>query len=287
MAELIREAQRRASSFLQKHNIIDADNQAEIMLMAINNWDRSRLLLNWQAELPPDGERLLQSWLDRRVLGEPLQYIIGEQDFYGRSFQVSPDVLIPRPETEILVEAVIKEADLFLAGAVSVVAADIGTGSGAIGITLALERTNWQLYLLDISSKAIEAATANARMLNAQMDFFQGDLLTPLIEKQIKVDLLISNPPYIPTQDVFHLMTEVREYEPLLALDGGEDGIDFYRQIIRQSKQVLNSRSMLCFELGIGQSVDVIRLLKEAGADNYKVIKDLQGIDRVIIAFFI
>jgi len=281
----IKEAQKRASSLLKKHNIHDAELEAEVMVKHLYGWERHQLFLHWDQPITDENNKKLEQWIARRLNHEPLQYIVGVQEFYGRPFHVNSHVLIPRPETELLVEAVIKEAETFFS-ARSLTVADIGTGSGAIAVTLALEKNDWLVHAVDIDQKAIETAKNNAKQLHATVTFHHGSLLDPLIQQKIMPDMIISNPPYIPTGHLSGLMEEVRDYEPLLALDGGNDGLDFYRAIIKQSEETLRHPGMIAFEIGIDQSKAIEALLQASEASVIKTIKDFQGIPRLILATY-
>lgn len=281
----IKEAHQWASSFLRKHQIVHPDNDAELFIRALKNWNRSQFFLGMNQPLEEENRVKLEDWLHRRASHEPLQYIIGSQEFYGRTFKVNQHVLIPRPETELLIEALLKEsAEFFSISSLSVV--DIGTGSGAIAITLALEKKDWSVNSVDISRDAIDVALENARLLKAKVNFHHGDKLHPLVEKQLFFDIIISNPPYIPSHDIFELMSEVKDYEPILALDGGENGLDFYKSIIMESKKVLKPKGMIAFEIGIHQSEEIRSLMFSHQASEVKVLKDYQGIPRIVIGFF-
>jgi len=281
----IKEAQQWASSFLKKHNIEQAELEAEVLMKTLHNWERSQLFLHWDDKITSDTARRLEDWVERRVQHEPLQYIIGTQSFFGREFIVNESVLIPRPETELLLEKVFQEIDQqWQDQPIDVV--DIGTGSGAIAITMALEKKNATVHTVDISQPAIGTATKNADKLKAKVKFHYGSLLEPIIQQDMKVDLIISNPPYIPSKDVLTLMVEVKDHEPILALDGGEDGLNFYRQIIEQSKQVLKHPGIIAFEIGINQAADIKELLLKAGAFKVEITDDLQSIPRIVIAHF-
>ncbi|WP_339060861.1 peptide chain release factor N(5)-glutamine methyltransferase [Tepidibacillus marianensis] len=265
---------------LTKQQIEHAQLEAEMMIRSLYGWDRNQLFLHWYESVSDEKLEQLGQWLNRRSKYEPLQYIVGTQEFYGREFEVNPSVLIPRPETELLIEEVLQQAQqTWQDQALTVV--DIGTGSGAIAITLALEMPNWQVHTVDISEEALATAKGNAKRLGADVNFHLGNLLEPLLENDQKVDLIISNPPYIPSQDVLELMPNVRDYEPKLALDGGIDGLDFYRKIMFQSQKILNRPGMIAFEIGIHQSEVIQQLFKESGALSYEVKPDFQGIPRV------
>lgn len=285
----IKEAHSWASSFLRQHYIDQAPLEAEVLIRNLFQWNRSQLFLQWNQPFPIEKWEPLKQWLDQRIHHIPLQYIVGEQEFYGRPFSVNPNVLIPRPETELLLEHLIHEADqIWQDQPITVV--DVGTGSGAIAITLALEKPNWHVHTVDISNAALKTAKKNAIKLEAQVTFHHGDLLKPILESKMKVDLIVSNPPYIPTKDLDDLMPEVKNNEPMLALDGGEDGLQFYRQILQQAAKVLNRPGLIAFEIGIDQSEPIVELLQQKGSkwklqiEHIKVIPDFQDIPRIIIA---
>ncbi|MGD9677963.1 MAG: peptide chain release factor N(5)-glutamine methyltransferase [Vulcanibacillus sp.] len=282
---IIKEAYEKAALILEKNNIENASLNAEVLICSIYQWDRGKFILNYQLDMTADKYDQLIKMVERRVNNEPLQYITGVQNFYGRDFDVNYNVLIPRPETELLVEAVINEARI-LWGDKSITVADIGSGSGAIAITLSLEKEKWDLHAVDISKEALQLAANNAIKLKADVTFHQGNLLSPLIEKKIVVDMIVSNPPYIPTDDILQLSSEVKDYEPSLALDGGSDGLSYYREIIVKSHTILRSPGIIAFEIGIDQAKKIVGLLKEYGAKNVNEILDYQGIPRILIALF-
>ncbi|NMO94539.1 peptide chain release factor N(5)-glutamine methyltransferase [Paenibacillus lemnae] len=275
----------------------------------------------------PFPQELRAAWehaVTRKATGEPAQYITGEQEFYGRMFKVTPEVLIPRPETELLVEAVLKAAqslsgsnaggpgrglkqdgrgDLTDSGAGSVppvqslslregsahqmgsasfTVADIGTGSGAIAVTLALESPSWCVLGSDISPGALEVARQNAGRLGAEIQFRQGNLLEPFAG--MVLDVLVSNPPYIPACDIQGLQPEVRDHEPRTALDGGADGLYPYRIMMEQISLLAAPPRLIAFELGMGQAGDVAELLRKAGYwSQIETVKDLAGIERHVL----
>lgn len=219
--------------------------------------------------------------VNRKGQGEPAQYIIGRQEFYGLPFKVSPAVLIPRPETELLVEAVMMHGDRLWPGGTPL-AADIGTGSGAIAVTLAVKRTGWHVEASDISPEALAVAAQNAAANGAAVQFREGDLLAPFAGE--RVDILVSNPPYIPADDIAGLQREVREHEPRTALDGGPDGLGPYRTMMAQLALLAAPPRLIGFELGQGQAEDVAELLRVAGHwDEIIVVPDLAGIDRHVM----
>lgn len=218
----------------------------------------------------------------------PLQYIIGTQEFMGLDFKVDERVLVPRPDTEILIETIIEivKSGYFNKDTINI--ADIGTGSGAITLSLAHYLENSMVYSVDISIEALEIARENARSLSLEnrVEFFHGNLLKPLYDEKLEgeIDILVSNPPYIPTRIIEDLQVEVSKYEPILALDGGEDGLDFYKKIIKDSSKILSRKSIIAFEIGHDQAKDIKNLLIQNGNfKNIKIITDLSGHDRVVI----
>ncbi|USG65431.1 peptide chain release factor N(5)-glutamine methyltransferase [Brevibacillus ruminantium] len=280
----IREALTRASSFLREQGVADPPFDAELMLRHVLGWDRTRLLISMNEELPLEACQKLAVFCERRGQREPLQYMFGTQEFYGRPFLVRPGVLIPRPETEILVEQVLLHAAELWQPDLSLQVADIGTGSGAICLTIACERPHWRVSTVDISADATEIARENANRLHADVRFLQGDLVQPLLEAGEQVDILVSNPPYIPSRDVDELDDEVKAYEPRLALDGGDDGLDCYRRLCAALPQLLKETALVAFEVGIYQAADVAELMKASGViDRTEIVPDLAGIERVVI----
>ncbi len=211
-------------------------------------------------------------YVHQRLQGKPTQYITRRQEFYGRDFAVDPAVLIPRPETEHVVERVLALAPT---GRI----ADVGCGSGAIGVTLALELKR-PVLLIDVSPSALAVAAANAALLGANAPCLLGDLTTPLADGSL--DLLVSNPPYIPLRDGPTLQREVRDYEPHLALFGGESGNDIYARVIADAERVLRPGGWLVLELGYDREADVRSLLRDW--DAVQVDPDLAGIPRVLSA---
>ncbi|AFS77264.1 protein methyltransferase HemK [Gottschalkia acidurici 9a] len=237
-----------------------------------------------------DMERFLEL-IEKRKKRYPLQYIIGKQEFMGLDFFVKEGVLVPRADTEILVESIIDIVkNGYFKDKENLNIVDIGTGSGAITLSLAHYIKNSFVYSVDISDIPIEVATKNSinLSLNNRVKFLKGNLLEPLQKEELKnrVDILVSNPPYIPSNVIDDLQTEVSDYEPRLALDGGEDGLDFYRDIIKSSDIYLSSKGMIAFEIGYDQGEAVKNLLKKNGKfEDIKIIKDLSGLDRVVLGF--
>ena len=219
----------------------------------------------------------VKKYLDDNI---PVQYIIGEACFYGYDFNVNKDVLIPRPETEELVENILFLYDDYFKGK-DIDVVDIGTGSGCISVTLAAEEPHMHLKATDISGRALNVARSNAKKMNVNIDFKEGNMLEPVMND--KFDILVSNPPYIPTEDLYSLQKEVL-HEPKMALDGGDDGLKFYRAIVKNWVRFLKKTGCICVEIGINQSNEVVDIFKHANFKNIQTIKDLSGIDRVVAA---
>lgn len=282
----IREAYVEASSFLAAQGVADHASCADILLQHLLGWSRTKLLLSWQEPLPQELAATWRQLLERKAAGEPVQYITGEQEFYGLPFKVSGAVLIPRPETELLVEAIIHEGSrLFPQGAPLL--ADVGTGSGAIPVTISHARPTWRVYSSDISAAALEMARANAQRhgVAERVTLLEGDLLEPYIERRLAPDILVSNPPYIPASDVPALQPEVRLFEPHTALIGGPDGLDLYRRMVGQLPLLPKLPAIVGFEVGIRQAEEVAAMLRAAADwEEIRLVPDLAGIDRHVIA---
>ena len=234
--------------------------------------------------LDPSQQRIFAALVQRRKRREPLQHLIGKQEFWGLEFHVSPEVLIPRPETEFLIEAVLEE---FPDRSNSVTLADIGTGSGCLAITLAGLYPNARILASDLSKAALNVARLNAaRVAPAhRIEFLEGDICGPLIADgwEGKLDLLISNPPYIPSPEMGRLQPEVQSFEPRLALDGGQDGLDYYRRILIEGFDCLRPGGRLCLEMGIRQVTPISEMAQHCGWSVGPIKSDLQFIPRVIL----
>lgn len=213
--------------------------------------------------------------------GEPLNYVLGYSYFYGYKLLVGKDVLIPRYETEELVGKILAYYDEYFGGE-KVDVADIGTGSGAIAIALKKEENNFNVCASDISEDALKVAKDNAKINEADVTFLCGSMLEPLIEKGIKLDILVSNPPYIKADEV--LEHSVKDYEPHVALFGGEDGLKFYREIFENAHKVLKEKSMMFFEMGYDQKENLTNLARSHFKDaQIEVFKDINGKDRMLM----
>jgi len=287
-----------ASSFLTQCGVMEPQRNAQLLLEHVLGLSSTAYYMALPEPFP---EAAVAAWEDvvtRKAAGEPAQYIIGEQEFYGLLFTVTPSVLIPRPETELLVEAILQQAErlwpdrtvasangdvVSAAGTTEpLVVADIGTGSGAIAVTLASEAPYLRVYASDISPEALRVAERNAARHAAAVTFREGNLLAPFAD--MALDIVVSNPPYIPADTIAGLQREVRDFEPRLALDGGEDGLWPYRIMIEQMDLLIAPPRIIGFELGMGQAMDVADMLRQAGYWNEIIIvPDLAGIDRHVI----
>jgi release factor glutamine methyltransferase len=246
---------------------------AEVLLAHALGKDRAYLIAHSADPLTELAWIHYGRYLHQRLAGTPTQYITRRQEFYGREFRVSPDVLIPRPETEHLVEAAI---ELKPRGAVL----DVGTGSGAIAISLALETRAARVYASDISAAALRVARENARALGAAVSFFRGDLLAAVASSSC--DMITANPPYVPRRDQHAIQREVRDFEPAVALWGGEDGLAIYRRLIPEAARVLRPGGWLLLELGYQAADPVLAML--SGWAGGEIRTDLAGLPRVALA---
>lgn len=276
------EALKWASSFLQENG--RDENAGEIVICHVLKTNRTGLMMNMREELTEEHEKIFIDFIHKHVAGIPVQYLIGYEMFYGRSFSVNEEVLIPRPETEELVLGVLNRIQRKF-GQKQLHVADIGTGSGAISITLALENQHLHVYTVDIAEESIEVAKGNAKALGANVTFYHGDLLSPFYETGQKLDVVVSNPPYIPEEDWRGLSSVVKENEPKRALVGGEDGLDFYRRFMQELPTVLQSKALVAFEVGVGQGEDVKVLLQQTfPRADVEVVFDINGKDRMVFA---
>jgi release factor glutamine methyltransferase len=279
----IYEALKWASSFLAE---AERDHNAgELLLRHHLNMSRAEMLANLRTDLPDGVWESFKTDVNRHAEGIPVQHMIGSEEFYGRSFMVNKEVLIPRPETEELVEGILLKVKYLFNGYSSVEAADIGTGSGAIAISLALENPMFKLCAVDIAPESLEVAQLNAKNLGAEVEFLHGDLLSPILNSGKKLDVVVSNPPYIPDADILELSPVVKDHEPLRALAGGVDGLDFYRRLAAEIPLVISERALIAFEVGAGQGEDVKALLLDKLPHAEAEVKyDINGKDRMVFA---
>lgn len=252
----------------------------ETLLQKVLGVDRLYILLNLERVLSEDEEQLFNKFINERLNNRPIAYIVGNREFMGLDFFVKEGVLIPRPDTEVLVEEVIELAKK--KGAKNIL--DIGTGSGAITVSLAKYLENVKVTSVDISDIALEIGKRNAisNEVDDRINFVKSDLFTN-IDKETKFDIIVSNPPYIKREVIDTLDKQVKDYEPYNALEGGVDGLDFYRAITKQAKEYLKKGGILAYEVGHDQSKDVSKLMEMDGYTNIYTLKDLQQIDRVVI----
>lgn len=252
--------------------------EAEVLLAHVLATSRAGVLARLDDRLPEETVRGYRELVRRRAGGYPLQYLTGRQEFMSLEFVVTPDVLIPRADTESLVEACLRHAS----GALR--AADVGTGSGAIAVSLARYLPpGSRVWATDTSPAALAVARENARRLGAAVDFRQGDLLEPLADRRGRLDLVVSNPPYIPTATLPWLPPEVR-HEPREALDGGPDGLAVYRRLLPQAAGWLAPGGFLAVEVGDGQGGAVAALAEREGFREVRLLPDAGGRERVVLA---
>ena len=273
----IRQAVSWGSDKLKSHGVENAEHDSFELLSAVNGMTRTFYLVNGDSFLSEEDFLLFEEYIDKRAAHIPLQHIIGKAYFYGYEFEVNGDVLVPRQDTEILVGEVMKVArsgDYIL---------DMCTGSGCIGITIAKRFPEVKVLGIDVSEKALAVAEKNKHNLEADnIDFMLSDLFEKL-NQDITFNIIASNPPYIPTKVIDGLQDEVRLHDPILALDGSEDGLKYYRNISSEAGKYLEPDGWLCFEIGAEQALDVSDIMEREGFRNITVIKDLAGLDRVVM----
>ena len=258
---------------LKEAQIGEAQLDARLLLEEVCGTDHNTLLCHGDREVSEAEEEQYRKALEQRAVHVPLQHLLGYQDFMGLRFQVNEHVLIPRQDTEILVE----EAMRYLHDGMRIL--DLCTGSGCILLSLLHYSNDCEGTGVDISKEALQVAALNAELLGIKADFLKSDLYEKVTGK---FDLLVSNPPYIERKVIPTLMEEVREYDPYIALDGGEDGLDFYRRIIGGAQDYLKRGGQILMEIGSGQAKAVSELLREAGFKEIDVCRDFAGLDRVV-----
>jgi len=269
-----------SSDYMEKKGVESPRLNSELFLSNILNCKRLELYLNFERPLTTAETDTLRSYISRRGKFEPLQYILGSVEFYGLEFAVNPSVLIPRQETEILIDTVIGKLGKGFAGSIL----DIGTGSGIIPVTLAVKLPNVTFTALDISEDAIKTAKLNAEQ-NAVADkicFINDDIFNKKLDFNNKFEAIISNPPYISVKDAQTLQKELLEYEPRTAYCDNSDGYTFYKEIISRAKDYLLPNGKLVFEAGEGQFIKIEEMMKANGFCNVEAIKDYLNIERVI-----
>lgn len=259
---------------LATKGIENSELDAWYLLSYVSGLSRVNYLLRKKEIIPEQQELKFQQLLERRMEHEPLQYIIGEQEFMGINFVVDQNVLIPRQDTEILVELVLAESK-------EKRILDVCTGSGCIAVSLAKLGSPKSVTALDISTGALEVARENAVRNQVEIEFIESNMFEKVTHTY---DIIVSNPPYIRKDEINTLMPEVRQFEPMLALDGEEDGLKFYRILAREAKNYLSNEGRVMFEIGCDQAESVTKLLSENGYYNIEVTKDYANLDRVVSA---
>lgn len=262
---------------LEKAGIQEAALDARLLLEEVCRTDRNTLLVHGDRAVTEEEETQFRIFVERRSKHEPLQQITGWQEFMGLRFSVTEDVLVPRQDTETLVEEVMR----YLRDGMEIL--DVCTGSGCILLSLLRYSNGCRGVGCDISEKALAVAAQNAKELGISAQFIQSDLFESI---EGRFEYIVSNPPYIRKDMIPTLMEEVRDHEPLIALDGGEDGLDFYRKITREATEHLYSGGMLFFEIGYDQGEAVKLLMEEEGYEEVTVSQDLAGLDRVVYGTF-
>ena len=265
------------SAQLTEAGIAEASLDARLLLEEVCGTDRGYMLVHGDNPVTDLQAGAYREYISRRKSRIPLQHITGYQEFMGLRFQVTEDVLIPRQDTETLVEEVMR----YLHDGMRIL--DMCTGSGCILLSLLHYSNDCVGVGSDISQKALAVAKANAESLGKEATFVQGDLFEPI---EGKFDFIVSNPPYIPTKVIETLEAEVKDHDPISALDGMEDGLFFYRKIVDRAGEYLYPGGMLFFEIGCEQAEDVKKMMTEAGYHDVTVCKDLAGLDRVVYGTF-
>ena len=261
--------------------------ETQMMIAKVIEKDRLYIMLNLEEDIDESKVEIIKTMIDKRKNSYPLQYILGEREFWGMDFKVSEGVLIPRQDTEILVEETLKKLKDNKHKS-NLKGFEIGVGSGIISITLLKEIETLTMIGVDINDKAIELTKANAlkHEVSDRLCILNSNLFEK-INKENQFDFIISNPPYIETKVIDSLQEDIKQHEPKLALDGGEDGLDFYRAIIEQSKSYISPEGFIAFEIGYNQAEAVKKIFVENGYPNVTIAKDLAGFDRVVIGMII
>ena len=274
----IAEALREASLVLDHNGVPEARRDASSLLSFVLGKDRTFLISHAEDPVSDDSLSRLREFVERRAAGEPLQYITGVQDFYGREFRVTPDVLIPRPETELLVEAALEVSD-------GEFICDVGTGSGCIALTLLCERPGARAVAVDKSAAALEIAKFNGAKLSVtdRAVFVVSDCFDALDPSEHQFDLIVSNPPYVSESALTGLQREVRDHEPLVALSPGPDGLSVIRRLLTNAPAYLKRNGHLLMEIGFDQGEKVRNLIDESVWSLLEVRPDLQCIPRIVV----
>lgn len=282
MEKTIKEALFWASSYLKESQIENPYFESQLLMKYLLNTTLSSLII--KDHLPIEGEQWYkyQKWVEKRADGHPFAYIVNNKQFMGLDFYVDERVLIPRPDTEVLVEWAMSYLDLMDDDIPKVV--DVGTGSGAIALSLA-KLTQAFVYAVEISKDSLEVCRKNALNLGLdnKVSIFEGSLLQPLKQKEIEVDLILSNLPYIPKSEYPTLQREVRDHEPYSALIGGQTGLEIYQELLKQLRGTLKEGGAIAIEIAYHQGGAAEKLITEAGFRKTYILKDLAGHPRVVV----
>jgi len=273
----------RGAQELERAGVSRSRWEAEVLLRQAMGCSRETLLADLAEPVEAEAAGYFFQLVDRRRGRVPLQYLLGSQEFWGLTFQVTPAVFIPRPETECLVEEAIRRL-----GHRPVRVADVGCGSGCVAISIAASLPDSQLYAIDLSPAALAVAGENARRneVSSRIEFLQGDLLHPLLDRSEPplLDAVVSNPPYVPEPDLVGLQPEVKDHEPRMALAAGPDGLDVVRRLLPQAESLLVPGGFLLLEIGMGMENKVKSLLAETRLTWQTTVPDLQGFPRILVA---
>lgn len=270
-----------SKEYLEKHDVKSARLESELFLSHILKCDRLKLYLDFDKPVAESERDALREFLKRRASGEPTAYILNKKEFMALEFYVDNRVLIPRPDTEFVVEFAIDKIKNTFANKPQIDIIDIGVGSGAICVSLAHYLQNAKIIGIDKSPDALEVAKINAEKHNVadRILFKEGDLLNNI---EWEFDVIISNPPYIKRSEIDNLQTEIKKHEPIIALDGGVDGLDFMSRIISSAAEHINPSGLLFIEIGYDQGQDVLNLFSQTSEySHFEVMKDLAGNDRL------
>ena len=283
----VQDVLRRGAEFLCGVGVESARFDAELLLCHVLGWSREKLWLNQKESLEATQRELFEQVLRRRARKEPVAYITGIREFWSLDFLVSPVVLVPRPETELLVEIALRLVESVDVADSKLRILDLGTGSGAIAVSLARESENVEVWATDISPGALEVAEANAvrHGMIERIRFCEGDLFEPVTEFEDAFDMVVSNPPYVKREEMKDLPPDVRDWEPRLALDGGPDGLDFYRRMVEEGHAFLREGGSMLLEIAADMGNEVSELFGKVGRySQVDIYQDYAGRNRVAVA---
>lgn len=280
---VVGEALKLGVQILGEREYTNANLEVRLILAKLLNVDKSYIYAHVDEEINPSIEAEFISIMKERAKGYPIQYILKEKEFMGLDFYVQEGVLIPRPDTEILVEYIIEYIHGNHRGE-RINILDLGIGSGAIGLSIAHFCKEAFVYATDISDDAIKVSNINKNRFKLDnVKILKGNLFEPVINMKDSFEIIVSNPPYIESKEIDRLQAEVKDYEPMLALDGGVDGLVYYRDISKNAKEFLKDGGLLIYEIGYNQGEEVSYIMDKQGYKDIKVLKDLQGLNRVVL----